>query len=45
MERAAIIKIASTYPNPAIVFNTIGKKLMVVPSAIFESGPSPKNRT
>jgi hypothetical protein len=27
------------------VFRTIGKKLMVVPSAILEPGPSPKNST
>jgi len=26
------------------VFSTIGKKLVVTPSAIFEAGPSPKNR-
>ena len=39
------MKILSTVPKPAMVLSTIGKKLMVVPSAIFEPGPSPKNST
>ena len=44
-DRAAMMNILSTFPNPAIVFSTIGKKLIVVPIAILDSGPSPKNRT
>ena len=42
IDRAAAIRVRSTLPKPTTVLSTIGKKLMVAPSAIFDAGPRPQ---